>query len=120
MNSENTFNLPNDFSKNLLDFGIPLNEHGINEIAWRYENVFDVIDILIQNKYSILGGDVYIIKGNEIESTYDNWYIEKSETDNQEAYLIKSRDKAISYIKNYNSNNNNPSIVFVLVYEKTV
>ena len=53
---------------------LPLSALGCNEVAWKAENVFEVIDILLAQSVIILGGDVYRLCDSSIEITYDSWF----------------------------------------------
>lgn len=88
---------------------------GINEIVWKEKDAIKVVDFLITKGYAILGGDVYSIKGDDIELTYDSWYINKS---TNQSFLEDSRKKAFEYISEYvgkNGGNYFYSIVFEIV-----
>lgn len=74
--------------------GISLTTIGINEYAWEYKNIIDIISILRKRKIPILGGDVYIIKNGKINTTFDSWYYDNiSDTGYEDSYK-----KTIDYI----------------------
>ena len=77
-----------------INKGISLKLLGINEYAWDYKNITDIISLLREKKISILGGDVYIVKNVIINTTFDSWYFDtKSDADYEDSYK-----KAIDYI----------------------
>ena len=83
--------------------GIDLEDSiGVKEVAWEFEDIIQIISYLIENDYTILGGDVYKLVKDVIEITYDNWYINVSEN-----YDIKyeSQEKALHYVTEYNKKN---------------
>lgn len=77
---------------------------GINNSAWNYHDVISVIDYLAEHGYIILGGDVYLIKGDTIESTYDSWYINKTSLSHTDLVRI-AQGKSVDYINNYHIRN---------------
>jgi len=76
--------------------GVVLDNLGVKEVAWDFFDVMKVIDILKQKRYTILGGDVYKMKDDKIEITYDNWYIDRNI-----ATVENSIEKAEEYIEFY-------------------
>ena len=84
--------------QDLLERGIRLREeYGIYDIAWRFDDVMEVLKITRGKRMIILGGDVYRLNGNEPIITYDNWYTEE-EDDN-------AFELAIEYITKYRARN---------------
>ena len=80
----------------ILQLGMLLEEMGISEIAWDYPVVTRVIEIAQKEKCFILGGDVYKVENEKVESTYDSWYANKSEVTTEESLC-----KAKKFIENY-------------------
>ena len=103
----------NVIPEELLLRGIYLEPYvGAAEYAWYYDDVLPVIEYLLSHGYEILGGDVYSIRENNIEITYDNWYFtNKGYSDANE----RAAAKAKKYIENYYKNNGN-DFIYVLVY----
>ncbi|MBC2012520.1 hypothetical protein HCB13_06505 [Listeria marthii] len=87
---------------------------GVNEVAWHYSDVVQVINILTRNGYIILGGDVYQLLNNSIEVTYDNWYINAEE--NAEGIRL-SEEKAKGYIESY-FERFGENFIYSIVYKK--
>ena len=84
--------------QDLLECGIRLREeYGIYDIAWRFDDVMEVLKITRGKGMIILGGEVYRLSGNKPIITYDNWYTEEKD-DN--AFEV-----AIQYITNYRTRN---------------
>ena len=84
--------------QDLLERGIRLREeYGIYDIAWRFDDVMEVLKITRDKGMIIVGGDVYRLSGNEPIITYDYWST-KAEDDN--AFEV-----AIQYITNYRARN---------------
>ena len=91
--------------QDLLERGINLREKlGFYEIAWKFDDVMEVLKITRGKGMIILGGDVYRLSGNEPVITYDGWST-KAEDDN--AFEV-----AIQYITNYHARNGNDFIYY--------
>ena len=119
MNIFERHNLPNDFDESLIEKSIPLNKIGINELGWKYEDVFNVLDFLCSRGYAILGGDVYSIKENSFESTFANWYLNRDKMQ-WDTFINVSKEKAVDYITAYNTRNKDKQdkLLYVLVYQQ--
>ncbi|EAE1292737.1 hypothetical protein EP33_04425 [Listeria monocytogenes] len=87
---------------------------GVNEVAWHYSDVVQVINILTRNGYIILGGDVYQLLNNSIEVTYDNWYFNAE--DNEEGIRL-SEEKIKDYIESYYERFGE-NFIYYIVYKK--
>ena len=84
--------------QNLLERGIRLREeYGIYDIAWRFDDVMEVLKIARDRDMLIVGGDVYRLSGNEPIITYDCWCTNEGD-DN--AFEV-----AIEYITKYRARN---------------
>lgn len=80
---------------------ISLADLGINDCAFAYEDIKQVLDKLYENNFVILGGDVYHQEQGRLKLTGDSWHYNcKSIVPTQEE-VRESRDKALSYISNY-------------------
>ena len=97
--------LPNE----LLRKGFSLREDiGVYEIAWRYSDIMEVLNIVKDKKMVILGGDVYELDNKIPFPTYDSWSF-------SEKNYKKSFDKAVEYISNYHSANGDNFIYTIVV-----
>ena len=84
--------------QDLLERGIRLREElGFYEIAWKFDDVMEVLKIARDRDMLIVGGDVYRLSGNEPIITYDCWSIESEDDD---AFEV-----ATQYITNYRARN---------------
>lgn len=101
----------------LLILAKSLQHLGIVELAWDWDNVIKVIDILSESNYAILGGDVYKLNKGKLEAVYDNWYTNKDKGKPIEEFIELSRSRAISYINQYHLRNGN-TYYFSIVAEK--
>ena len=85
--------------QDLLERGIRLREElGFYDIAWRFDDVMEVLKIAKSKDMVILGGDVYRLSGNKPIITYDGWWNTKARDD--DAFEL-----AIRYITNYRAKN---------------
>lgn len=98
--------------KSIMDKSISLKELGIFEFAWNLDNVQSIIEMFLEKKIPILGGDVYKIVDGKIYKTYDSWYINKSDEDD---FYHKSYEKARSYILSYEERNEG-QFVYAIVF----
>ena len=71
-----------------INNGVSLFEQGENTVIIPIELSDDIIDILENLNFFILGGDLYKKNNNEFEHTYDNWYYEGNI---QSESIIKTR-----------------------------
>ena len=86
--------------QDLLERGIRLREeYGIYGIAWRFDDVMEVLKIARDRDMLIVGGDVYRLSGNKPIITYDSWSIKEGD-DGNDAFEL-----AVRYITNYRARN---------------
>ena len=84
--------------QDLLERGIRLREElGFYEIAWKFDDVMEVLKITKSKGMIILGGDVYRLSGNEPIITYDGWSTNRG--------VNNAFEVAIQYITNYRAKN---------------
>ncbi|MGP1517620.1 MAG: hypothetical protein ACTTJV_08370 [Ottowia sp.] len=83
-----------------INNGVSLFEQGENTVIIPIELSNDIIDILENLNFFILGGDLYRKNdNNEFEHTYDNWYYEGNI---QSDSIAKTR----KYLDNFKNNQN--------------
>lgn len=93
---------------NLINKGINIKELvGGDTLAWNYEDIMKIIDILGENEVTILGGDVL---NQEISYTGDNWGYDHLDSK-------ESIEKTKSYIEDYHHRLGN-DYYYVLVFKK--
>ena len=66
---------------------------GIDDIAWKADDVFDFIKYCNDNDIVILGIDVLKKLNNTYTYTYDSWYTEKINNQIAEKYLLNYIDR---------------------------
>ena len=91
--------------QDLLERGINLREKlGFYEIAWKFDDAIEVINIARDKGMIILGGDVYRLSGNEPIITYDGWSTNRG--------VNNAFEVAIQYITNYRAKNGDDFIYY--------
>ena len=84
--------------QDLLERGIRLREKlGSYYIAWRFDDVMEVLKIARDKGMIILGGEVYRLSGNKPIITCNSWYTNEG---NDNAFEV-----AIEYITKYRARN---------------
>lgn len=93
-----------------------LEEIGIDNYAFPYQQAILLVDVLRQSNVSILGGDVYLKRGSSIDISYDNWYCDKKEDEQDSVFVNRSCDVAKTFIKEYKRKNivKEPLFAFVI------
>ena len=95
----------NIVSQDLLERGINLREKlGFYEIAWKFDDVMEVLKITRDKGMIILGGDVYRLSGNEPVITYEGWSTSRG--------VNNAFEVAIKYITNYRAKNGDDFIYY--------
>lgn len=90
-----------DYQKFLDDKGIPLKELGIRDIALERADALRAVEILRNASLPILGGDVYLKRGNKVESAYADWHSDRRSGEELDAYFARSWTTTEDYIKRY-------------------
>ena len=93
-----------------------LEEIGIDNYAFPYQQAILLVYVLRQSYVPILGGDVYLKLGSSLESSYDNWYCDKKEDERDSVFVKRSCDVAEIFIKEYKWKNivKEPLFAFVI------
>ena len=91
--------------QDLLERGIRLREElGFYEIAWKFDDVMEVLKIARDRDMLIAGGDVYRLSGNKPIITYDGWCTNEG---NDNAFEV-----AIQYITKYRARNGDDFVYY--------
>lgn len=96
--------LPSNVPERFIDSAYPLTSIDWTEIAWKYEDIIQMIAFYADNRFILLGGDVYKMDHSNISPTYDNWYYNLQKQQYVDDISI-SKDQAIAYIENYYKRN---------------
>ncbi len=57
----------------LLKVAIPPNPEGTEELAWPVSMAKRIIAYVYMGKLAVLGGDIYVKDGSQLNPAYDNW-----------------------------------------------
>ena len=71
-----------EIPSDMMKMAISLKSFGIDGGAWRARDALVVISYLSEQNAVILGGDVYKIMGNQIETAYAGWHYDPITTKN--------------------------------------
>ncbi|MGX7775708.1 Imm40 family immunity protein [Streptococcus pluranimalium] len=94
-------------SSDLSQRGYDLKALYLNELAWDYNDILEVIASVKKHKLLILGGDVYHFRKGKVSWTYDGWSYQGDD-------WIASVQKSSKYIKDYHEMNG-PHYLYSLV-----
>jgi hypothetical protein len=93
--------LKQEIRRKITQNSILLENFGINDLAWNRNNAIKLINEIMTDKIGILGGDVYKLTSNRLESLYDNWSCEPKKDELEDAYYFRSKSESLKYIQNY-------------------
>lgn len=82
---------------------IPLDEVGVNNVAWSSHHAFEVLQHLLKMGYGVLGGDVYEYQHGGLSLTYDNWSCDQNPGEPTSEYARRSVAAATGYIQTHAS-----------------
>jgi len=89
----------NDFLKSC---GTPRTDAEGGEVALTKADAIKALELLAGTDIAVLGGDVYELESDGyFRPTYDNWYCNKGDSPPSD-FAEKSREKALTYLKDYN------------------
>jgi len=106
-----------EFSDLLAKSGISLASLGTHDIGLSRNDALRAVEILRHGKLSILGGDVFIRRGDRLEVAYASWYADPKPEEDRETYLHRSWDKADAYLKSF-PEPADAEVLFAIVVEK--
>jgi hypothetical protein len=89
------------YTKLLADDGIQLTSLGLDEVALTKKNAMRALDIFVDKKTPVLGGDVYFLKNGRLSSAYANWYTERSPEETISSYAERTWVESREYIRNF-------------------
>jgi hypothetical protein len=88
------------FQKLLTDKGIRILRPGHNEIGLLRVDALQAVNLLRADGVAVLGGDVYVRRGERFDFAYANWNTVRRLGESNLAYLQRSWDSTEQYIKN--------------------
>lgn len=94
--------LPGGFPARFLQAAYDLRQQGVAGLAWPYPTILEVVTVLTERGYAILGGDVYQEGERGLTMVAgDNWYINKEADWPWPHYVEESKLKAIAFVEWY-------------------
>jgi hypothetical protein len=106
-----------EFNALLARSGVSLAPLGTREIGLPRSDALRAVELLRQAKCLVLGGDVYLRRGDRLVFAYAMWSIDYPKPDeNRETYLHRSWDTADSYIKSF-PEQADAEALFVIVFK---
>src|ERR1700719_2880953 len=82
----------------IIEKAISLKKYGVNDLAWSREDALNLIELIMEDKIGVLGGDVYKITADRLVPLYDNW---SCEFDDEKDGFLRSKIESQKYIENY-------------------
>ena len=93
--------------------GRSLMDMGVNNWVLNRKDALIAIEKLKIQNIAVLGGDVYLLSNEAVESTYDGWHCEPEPLESHTSFILRSAAKATEYISNYIKESDN--ILFAIV-----
>jgi len=85
----------------ILRVGRSLEDIGVRNWALTKEQTLTALDQFEAEGIAILGGDVYEVQRECLQSNYDNWYCDREENESKSAFVSRSIAKARDYVTTY-------------------
>lgn len=101
----------------ILSVGRSLKEVGVRNWALSREDSLAALTKFAELGIAVLGGDVYVVNGRFVESSYHSWYCSRDELESDSAYVERSISIARNYIVNYCASDG--SVLFAIVPNQT-
>lgn len=77
---------------------------GVNSFAYSKRKALKIAERYYNSNTPILGGDVYMLKAEHIESTSASWYCDQNENETPADYVTRSYNVTIDYLNQYPNN----------------
>lgn len=91
----------NDIIKKILQNAILLEEQDIGDLAWKKEDLIQLVNSLMDDDIIILGGDVYKIDEEDLTFLGDNWSCTPKENETRDVYAKRSKIITLEYVNKY-------------------
>ena len=99
----------------ILKTGYFLSDIGVNNWALPFDKALNALLQFEKWEIPVVGGDVCELKDGIFQYNYDNWYCEQKDNESHQDFVVRSIEKAKSFIINYKIQNaDRISFVFVL------
>lgn len=89
---------------------VSLQDLGSNNHAWPLSDIIKISAIARQHNLIVLGGDVFYLKGNNIDFTYDSWYYDGDSSE-------ESVQKMIDYLELFQNDSGENLLFSVIIRE---
>ena len=97
----------------ILSVGRSLTNIGVRNWALGRQAALIGLEQLSAIGVAVLGGDVYAVSGENVESNYDNWYCNRNSGEADADFVERSITKARNYITDYQAATGN--VLFAIV-----
>lgn len=87
--------------KKITENVISLENFGLHDLTWNKKDALELLKNLMSDDIAVLGGDVYILKKDSVEPTYDNWHCDRKDNETKHDFNIRSKNESIRYIESY-------------------
>ena len=92
---------PDRYIHLLEQHGVKLEQLGLDDAALESKHALAAVTIFLEERLSILGGDVFFKEKDKIRLAYANWYANKLTDEDDLAYMERSCQVAADYIKKF-------------------
>jgi Immunity protein 40 len=93
--------MPADYLTRLESKGVRIDLPGLDEIALKRADALQAVELLRTATVHILGGDVWYRRRGRFEIAYANWYADRRTDEGSSAYLQRSLDKTLQYVREF-------------------
>lgn len=97
----------------ILSVGRSLDSVGVRNWALSRDAALTALEKLSAKRVAVIGGDVYVASGFNVESNYDNWYCNRRGDEADSAFVERSIADARNYIVNYKADS--VEVLFAIV-----
>lgn len=74
-------------------------------MAWRFQDVKKVLEIVKDNKLVNVGGDVFTVNDSEVDSTWDAYFYDLDKNLSWVINVEHSYNNALAYIESFHKDN---------------
>jgi hypothetical protein len=113
-----TMSAVNKLPEDVLRQSRVLDELGIQDRAWRWDQLGSVLAALVGKGVVILGGDVYEESDGRAVPTYDSWHCDRDASEPFQRYAERSIKCAQDYISAYRGSANRSLLVSLVFAEE--
>lgn len=75
-----------------------LENYGIDSVAFTIDDALRMVDAMKKELMPILGGDIYVLDGTELQPAYLNWHCERTDGQNMASFVHNSCACARGYL----------------------